>query len=327
MNACCQAERSVCQHTHYDVTQVGNSPLCHCQQHHSVRVCFEFRYLITPGTILMPLVQLNDSISRPSESSSESNASPMIQVSNLSVSYGKNTAVSGINLTVPRNQILAIVGPSGCGKSTFLSSLNRLTDLIPGCRVEGSIKVDSEEILDAAFDEQALRCRVGMVFQKPNPFPLSIRRNLTVPLREHGFSKPDIAATTEQALTDVGLWDEVKDRLDQSALKLSGGQQQRLCIARALALKPDVMLFDEPCSALDPLSINVVEKLIASLRTRVTIVIVTHNLAQAKRIADLAAVFWQRDGTGTVIEFGPANLVFGAPQDPDASAYLSGNCC
>lgn len=251
----------------------------------------------------------------------------MLAIRDLTVTYGNHRAVSGVNLTVPRNQILAIVGPSGCGKSTFLSSLNRLTDLIPQCRVEGSIKVDGEEILAADYDEQTLRCRVGMVFQKPNPFPLTIRRNLSVPLKEHGFSKADITSITEQALTDVGLWDEVKDRLDASALSLSGGQQQRLCIARALALRPDVMLFDEPCSALDPLSINVVEQLIASLRDRVTIVIATHNLAQARRIADLAAVFWQRDGVGTVIESGPADLVFTAPQDPDAAAYLGGTCC
>lgn len=274
-----------------------------------------------------PLVQLTDTIDSSEQGATDCAQSPMLAVSDLAVTYGTHRAVSGISLTVPRNNILAIVGPSGCGKSTFLSALNRLTDLIPECRVEGSITVDGEEILDAECDEQELRCRVGMVFQKPNPFPLSIRRNLSVPLREHGFSKSDIAAITEQTLTDVGLWDEVKDRLDSSALKLSGGQQQRLCIARALALKPDVMLFDEPCSALDPLSINVVEKLIASLRERVTIVIVTHNLAQAKRIADLAAVFWHRESVGTVIEYGPADLVFGAPQDPDAAAYLSGNCC
>ena len=251
----------------------------------------------------------------------------MLDVNDLSVTYGTHRAVSGISLAVPRNRILAIVGPSGCGKSTFLSSINRLTDLIPKCRVEGSIKVDNQEILTADCDQQSLRCRVGMVFQKPNPFPLSIRRNLSVPLKEHGFSKTETATITEQSLTDVGLWDEVKDRLDSSALSLSGGQQQRLCIARALALSPDVMLFDEPCSALDPLSINVVEKLIASLRERVTIVIVTHNLAQAKRIADLAAVFWQRDGVGTVIESGPAASIFGSPKDQDAAAYLCGHCC
>jgi phosphate transport system ATP-binding protein len=274
-----------------------------------------------------PLIQLSESVDSAGSLAGESDASPMLDIRDLSVTYGTHQAVSGITLAVPRNQILAIIGPSGCGKSTFLSTLNRMTDLIPKCRVEGSIKIDSEEILSPDCDQQSLRCRVGMVFQKPNPFPLSIRRNLSVPLKEHGHSKSDIATITEQVLTDVGLWSEVKDRLDSSALSLSGGQQQRLCIARALALSPDVMLFDEPCSALDPLSINVVEKLIASLRDRVTIVIVTHNLAQAKRIADLAAVFWQRDGVGTVIEFGPAANVFGSPQDSDAAAYLCGHCC
>ena len=274
-----------------------------------------------------PLVQLSESVTPQESRAVSSVAVPMLDVNDLSVTYGTHRAVSGISLAVPRNRILAIVGPSGCGKSTFLSSINRLTDLIPKCRVEGSIKVDNQEILTADCDQQSLRCRVGMVFQKPNPFPLSIRRNLSVPLKEHGFSKTETATITEQSLTDVGLWDEVKDRLDSSALSLSGGQQQRLCIARALALSPDVMLFDEPCSALDPLSINVVEKLIASLRERVTIVIVTHNLAQAKRIADLAAVFWQRDGVGTVIESGPAASIFGSPKDQDAAAYLCGHCC
>lgn len=271
------------------------------------------------------------SLSRPVESDADAvsgpRADPMIEVTNLSVRYGQHQAVSGVNLIVPRNRILAIVGPSGCGKSTVLSSLNRLTDLIPGCHVEGSIKVEGKEILTDDCDRQALRCRVGMVFQKPNPFPLTIRRNMSVPLLEHGFSRSETASVIERTMTEVGLWDEVKDRLDTPALALSGGQQQRLCIARALALSPDVILFDEPCSALDPLSIRVVEELIASLRNRVTIVIVTHNLAQAKRIADLAAVFWQRDGVGTMIESGPADRVFTAAQDPDAAAYLCGHCC
>lgn len=272
-------------------------------------------------------VQLSHQVDPDAVVTADADVVPMLEVTALSVSYGMHRVVSGVNLIVPRNRILAVVGPSGCGKSTVLSSLNRLTDLIPGCRVEGSIRVDGQEMLTDDCDQQALRCRVGMVFQKPNPFPLTIRRNLSVPLREHGYSKVETASITEQSLMDVGLWDEVKNRLDASALTLSGGQQQRLCIARALALSPDVILFDEPCSALDPLSINVVEELIASLRSRVTIVIVTHNLAQAKRIADVAAVFWQRDGVGTVIESGPADLVFNCSQDPDAAAYLCGRCC
>lgn len=251
----------------------------------------------------------------------------MLAIKELSVSYRTHRAVSGVNLSVPRNRILAIVGPSGCGKSTFLSSLNRMTDLIPGCCVDGSIEIGGEEILSRDCDLLTLRRRVGMVFQKPNPFPMSIWKNLELPLREHGVAKSEIAEIIEAALQDVGLWDEVKRRLRRSALTLSGGQQQRLCIARALALKPEVMLFDEPCSALDPLSINTVEQLIASLRDRVTVVIVTHNLAQARRIADQAAVFWLRDGVGTVIESGIASSVFGMPTDPDAAAYLGGSCC
>lgn len=272
-------------------------------------------------------VPLSRQIDPDAEAETEADVAPMLEVNDLSVSYGTLRVVSGVNLTVPRNRILAIVGPSGCGKSTVLSSLNRLTDLIPGCRVDGSIRVDGREILTDGCDQQALRCRVGMVFQKPNPFPLTIRRNFSVPLREHGYSRMETASITEQSLRDVGLWDEVKNRLDASALTLSGGQQQRLCIARALALSPDVILFDEPCSALDPLSINIVEELIASLRSRVTIVIVTHNLAQAKRIADFAAVFWQRDGIGTVIESGSADRVFNRTENPDAAAYLCGRCC
>ncbi|MDA1163164.1 MAG: phosphate ABC transporter ATP-binding protein [Planctomycetota bacterium] len=274
-----------------------------------------------------PLVQLSESVSGSSGPVCEPGIAPMLETRELSVTYGSRRALSGVSLAVPRHQILAIVGPSGCGKSTFLNSLNRLTDLTPNCRVEGSIRVDNEEILNADCDPMTLRRRVGMVFQKPNPFPLSICRNLAIPLKEHGCAKSDMDSIIEEAISDVGLWDEVKDRLNAPALSLSGGQQQRLCIARALALRPEVMLFDEPCSALDPFSINVVEQLIASLRERVTIVIVTHNLAQARRIADQAAVFWQRDGVGTVIESGPATLVFGAPQDPEAAAYLSGHCC
>lgn len=246
-------------------------------------------------------------------------------IANLSVHYRDFTAVRDVTLDIPEGEITALVGPSGCGKSSFLHSLNRLTDLIPGCRVTGTIHLcDGTEITHPGADVLDLRRRVGIVFQRPNPFPQSIRRNFEIPLREHGWGKNEIPGRMEYALKEVGLWDEVCDRLDQSATALSGGQQQRLCIARALALEPEVILFDEPCSALDPLASGVVEDLIHSLKGRYTVVIVTHNLAQARRIADHAAVFWVRDGAGALVENGPAARVFADPVDPDAAMYLSG---
>lgn len=248
-----------------------------------------------------------------------------ISVSGLSVRYGAHEAVRDVSLAIPDEKISALVGPSGCGKSTFLHALNRLTDLVPGCVVEGSIRLDDDlEITAPTTDVLALRRQIGMVFQKPNPFPQSIRRNFEIPLREQGVSRRETPTIIERCLRDVGLWDEVSDRLDRSALQLSGGQQQRLCIARALALDPEVILFDEPCSALDPLASAVVEDHIAALRGRVTVVIVTHNLAQARRIADELAVFWVRDGAGTIVETGPVSKVFESPTDPDAARYLSG---
>lgn len=250
---------------------------------------------------------------------------PKLTISDLSVRYGHHEALRDVSLVIPEGKITALVGPSGCGKSTFLHSLNRLTDLVPRCVASGSIQLDSgEEILVPKTDLLSLRRRVGMVFQKPNPFPQSIRRNFEIPLREHGVPGREIPGILERCLRDVGLWDEVRDRLDRSAQQLSGGQQQRLCIARALALNPEIVLFDEPCSALDPLSSAVVEDHIAALRERVTIVIVTHNLAQARRIADEVAVFWVRDGAGTIVEKGKAAEVFENPTDPDAARYLSG---
>jgi len=246
-------------------------------------------------------------------------------IADFSVHYGDFAAVRGIYLSIPEAEITALVGPSGCGKSSFLHSLNRLTDLIPGCKVTGSIHLcDGTEITHPQADVLDLRRRVGIVFQRPNPFPQSIRRNFEIPLKEHGWSKRDIPDRMESVLREVGLWNEVSDRLHQSALALSGGQQQRLCIARALALDPEVILFDEPCSALDPIASGVVEDLIHSLKGKLTVVIVTHNLAQARRIADHAAVFWVRGGSGALVEHGPADRVFAAPTDPDAARYLHG---
>jgi phosphate transport system ATP-binding protein len=243
----------------------------------------------------------------------------------VAVRYRAFTAVRDVNLEIPDCGITALVGPSGCGKSSLLHAMNRLTDLIPGCRVEGSVRDGAgTELTDPVLDVLALRRRIGMVFQKPNPFPHSIRRNFEIPLREHGLPRALIAEKTEQSLREVGLWEEVSSRLDESAMKLSGGQQQRLCIARALALDPEVILFDEPCSALDPMAAAVVEEHIAALRGRVTVVIVTHNLAQARRIADRVGVFWIRNGAGTIVEEGAVEEVFESAGDADARRYLAG---
>jgi len=244
---------------------------------------------------------------------------------NLALRYGKRPVFRDVSLTLRRGRITAIIGPSGCGKTSFLRCLNRLTDLIPGSVVTGEIRVDGADALDPRLDVIAHRRNVGMIFQRPNPLPMSIARNIELPLREHGVrGRAERRGRTEAALREVGLWDEVADRLSAPAHVLSGGQQQRLCIARALALRPSVLLMDEPCSALDPIASGVVEDLIARLRATVTILVVTHNLAQARRLADDVAVFWVRDGTGALIEAGPTERVFTAPEDPEAAAYLRG---
>ena len=243
----------------------------------------------------------------------------------VSLHYGRKAAFLDVSLGVPRGCITAIIGPSGCGKSSFLTSLNRLSDLVPRCRVTGRVTIGGVEVLDPSTDVIALRRRVGMIFQRPSPFPLSIRRNLELPLKEHGVrGRQDLDAVVERALRGVGLWEEVRDRLEAPALELSGGQQQRLCLARALALEPEVVLLDEPCSALDPIASGVVEDLIASLRGRYTVVIVTHNLAQARRLADRVAFFWVRDGAGRLIEEGTAEQVLAAPRDELTAAYVRG---
>jgi phosphate transport system ATP-binding protein len=250
---------------------------------------------------------------------------PAIRVRNLSVSYAGKPAIRDVTLTINKNSITAIAGPSGCGKTSFLSSLNRLTDLIPCCRITGEICLGDQPIFPNPIDLIALRRRVGMIFQRPNPFPLSIRKNITFPLREHGIRNRDAQHhILQQSFSDVGLWDEVKDRLDAPALALSGGQQQRLCLARALALQPEVLLLDEPCSSLDPISSGIVEDLIVSLRHRYTIIIVTHNLPQARRIADQVAFFWMSNDAGYLVESGPTHQVFESPRQPLTAAYVAG---
>ncbi|MFT5290884.1 MAG: phosphate transport system ATP-binding protein [Planctomycetota bacterium] len=242
----------------------------------------------------------------------------------VSIRYGKKLALENVDLDIQQGRVTALIGPSGCGKTSFLSSLNRMSDLIPGAKVEGQILFEGDDVLGHAADVDQLRRRIGMVFQRPNLFPLSIAKNLHLPLKEHGCPRDQIDARTEEVLREVGLWEEVAERLDSPALELSGGQQQRLCIARALTLRPRLLLMDEPCSALDPISTDVIERLITSMRGEYTIVIVTHNLAQAQRIADDVAVFWCHAESGCVIESGPASSVFSKPQQPDTRAYLAG---
>lgn len=255
----------------------------------------------------------------------EGASDPFIEANRLSLFYRDTAAFQDVTLMVRRNVLTALVGPSGCGKTSLLLCLNRLTDLVSGCRVSGALRVGEWNVLDPRLDVIALRRRVGMIFQKPNPFPLSIRQNMFFPLREHGMRDGrELEGAMEAALTDVGLWREVKDRLHAPALALSGGQQQRLCIARALVLKPEALLMDEPCSALDPLSSGLVEDLIASLRGRYTVLVVTHNLAQARRIADELAVFWVLDGAGRMVEFGPTRQVLESPRHALTAAYISG---
>jgi len=250
---------------------------------------------------------------------------PLLWARDVAVSYAGIDAVRGVSLPIYRGCITAIMGPSGCGKSSFLASLNRMTDLVEDCRVSGGITLDGQDIRAPGIDVIGLRRRIGMIFQRPNPFPMSIVENITFPLRQHGLrNRRECADRAEQVLRQVGLWDEVANRLGSPALALSGGQQQRLCLARALALDPEVLLLDEPCSALDPVASGVVEDLVDSLRGRYTTVIVTHNLSQARRIADDVAMFWTMDGVGALVEHGPAQEIFESPRSEITAAFLRG---
>jgi len=243
----------------------------------------------------------------------------------LSVRYGETRALEGVDLEIPAGRITAVVGPSGCGKSSFLLSINRLTDLLPDCRVTGTIRVGDRSVYGPGTDVRALRRRVGMVFQAPNPFPVTIRENLAIPLREHGVrDREALDRRIRSSLEAVGLREEVAGRMGDDAATLSGGQQQRLCLARALVLRPEVLLMDEPCSALDPLSSGTVEDTIVRLRGRYTVVIVTHNLAQARRIADRTALFWRREGAGRLVEVAPTERFFEAPRHRLTKAYVEG---
>lgn len=245
----------------------------------------------------------------------------VIQSKNLELHYGNFKALKGITMDIPEKQITALIGPSGCGKSTFLKTLNRMQDLVPGVRITGEALYRGQNILDPKLDVTALRRNIGMVFQKANPFPMSIYDNITYGPKLHGsHSKAELDEIVERSLRGAALWDEVKDRLKKSALGLSGGQQQRLCIARALAVNPDVLLMDEPTSALDPASTMKVEELMDSLRQNYTVVIVTHNMQQAARISDQCAFFL----VGELIEMGETGQIFGHPQDKRTEDYISG---
>jgi phosphate transport system ATP-binding protein len=260
----------------------------------------------------------------PSSSTPRSAVVPAaLQAEQLTMRYGRKVAFQDVTLSVPSGRITALIGPSGCGKTSFLNCLNRLTELTPNTRTAGNVLLDGQNI--QTMDLIQLRRRVGMLFQRPNPFPLSIYRNLEFPLQEHGMRQRDrLAQIIEVNLRKVGLWEEVKDRLKSPALALSGGQQQRLCLARTLALNPEVLLMDEPCSALDPISSEVVEDLIHRLRGDYTVLVVTHNLAQAKRIADRVALFWVEDNIGKLIESGTGQQMFETPQHPLTQSYISG---
>nr|WP_206607776.1 phosphate ABC transporter ATP-binding protein [Ferruginivarius sediminum] len=250
---------------------------------------------------------------------------PVWQVRDLNVTYAGMAALSGIDMDIHDGGVTAIIGPSGCGKSTFLFCLNRLSDLIPGCRVDGRVMLHSHDIFSPGTDLTALRRHVGIIFQKPNPFPTTIWRNLEMPLKQSGIrDKAEIAARIEECLTAVGLWNEVRDRLRRPALGLSGGQQQRLCIARALTLRPEALLMDEPCSALDPIATGVIEELIGEFRGKYTTVVVTHNLGQARRIGTDVAFFWNEGRGGRIIERGPVEKVFDAPEDDLTRLYVEG---
>lgn len=244
-----------------------------------------------------------------------------IQVRNLNFYYGNYQALAKINLNIKKNGITALIGPSGCGKSTFIRTLNRMNDLIEGTRSEGEIILDGENILDGDYDVTALRKRVGMVFQKPNPFPKTIYENVVYGPRRHGVKdRFELDELVESSLKGAALWNEVKDTLQKSALALSGGQQQRLCIARCLAMKPEVLLMDEPTSALDPIATLKIEELLETLKKQYTVVIVTHSMQQAGRISDNTAFFL----SGDMIEFGATEELFTRPQDLRTQDYITG---
>jgi len=244
-----------------------------------------------------------------------------IEAKGFSIFYGTQEAVKRVDMSIPKGAVTAIIGPSGCGKSTFLRAVNRMNDLIPNCRAAGELLVDGLNVYDAGIDASVLRRRVGMVFQKPNPFPKSIYDNVAYGPRLHqSYAKRELDAVVEESLRGAALWDEVKDRLNKNALGLSGGQAQRLCLARALAVNPEILLMDEPTSALDPKSTSRIEELIVQLKGRYTIAIVTHNMQQAARISDVTAFFYE----GVMVEFDATSQLFTRPKEKRTEDYITG---
>jgi phosphate transport system ATP-binding protein len=249
---------------------------------------------------------------------------PVLEANDLSVSYGGNTAVSDISIQIPKNSVVSLIGPSGCGKSTLLRCFNRMNDLIPSASVSGTVNFAGQNIYAPEVDPTEIRFRIGMVFQRPNPFPKSIYENVAFGPRINGMTD-DLDEVVETSLRRAAVWEEVKNRLNDSGLSVSGGQQQRICIARALAVNPEVVLMDEPASALDPISTQAIEQLIQELSNEVTIIIVTHNMQQATRISDYAAVMMAgEERVGRMIEYGTNEQVFGTPRDSRTEAYVTG---
>jgi phosphate transport system ATP-binding protein len=274
-------------------------------------------------------------VDQPTISSDQSSPGPespvdhVLELDDVSVHYGNFTAVAGISFAIPRHQITALIGPSGCGKSTVLRAINRMNDLVPGSRVGGQIRFNGEDVYAPDIDPGEVRRRIGMVFQKPNPFMKSIYDNVAYGPRLNGV-KGDLDSLVEEALRGAALWDEVKNKLHESGFSLSGGQQQRLCIARAIAVQPEVILMDEPCSALDPIATSRIEDLMLEIKNQFTIVIVTHNMQQAARVADRTAFFTidltdeTKQRTGSLVEYDSSDVIFSRPSDPRTEAYVSG---
>ena len=247
--------------------------------------------------------------------------SNIISVKDMCLWYGEHQALKNVNIEIPEKSITAFIGPSGCGKSTFLKTLNRMNDLIPGVKITGDIRYEGTDIFSKEVDVNNLRKEIGMVFQKPNPFPMSIYDNIAYGPRTHGITnKVELDEIVERALRDAAIWDEVKDRLKKNALGMSGGQQQRLCIARALAVQPKILLMDEPTSALDPISTSRIEELVMELKEKYTIVMVTHNMQQAVRVSDHTAFFL----LGELVEFGKTDDIFSQPKDQRTEDYITG---
>jgi len=274
------------------------------------------------STASRPLASLGALASAARRDTTDPNAPCKIEVDNLNFFYGAKRALEDISIKIQPHVVTAFIGPSGCGKSTFLRTLNRMNDIIPGTRVEGRVLIDGQDIYAPGVDVVSLRRRVGMVFQKSNPFPKSVFENIAYGLRINGMAgnKSELAGRVEESLKQAALWDEVKDRLHESALAMSGGQQQRLCIARALAVRPDILLMDEPASALDPIATQRIEELVYDLKKTYTIVIVTHNMQQAARVSDRTAFFW----LGRLVEYDRTEKIFTAPAEKLTEDYVTG---